>query len=70
MLGNIGGILQQVGQALSTGTIPTAVAIIAIAACGYGWAIGRISAMWAASVILGIAIVGSASAIASMLVSG
>jgi type IV secretory pathway VirB2 component (pilin) len=63
MLGNIGGILQQVGQALSTGAIPTAVASIAIAAGGYGWAIGRISAMWAAGVILGIAIVGSAGAL-------
>jgi type IV secretion system protein VirB1 len=70
MLGNIGTVLQQLATALTTGTIPIAVASIAIAACGYGWAIGRISAMWAASVVLGIAVVGAAATLAPLLVSG
>lgn len=70
MLGNIGNVLQQLASALTTGTIPIAVASIAIAACGYGWAIGRISAMWAASVVLGIAVVGAAATLAPLLVSG
>ena len=68
MLSNIGNVLQQLATALTTGTLPIAVASIAIAACGYGWAMGRISAMWACSVVLGIAIVGSAATLAPLLV--
>jgi type IV secretory pathway VirB2 component (pilin) len=69
MFGNIGTVLGQMATAITTGTIPIAVATIAIAAMGYGWAIGRISGMWAASVILGICLVGAASAVATALIT-
>ncbi len=70
MLSTVGTILQQLATALTTGTLVTAAATIAIAVLGLGWMFGYIGARLAASVILGIAIVGSASTIASSLVGG
>jgi type IV secretory pathway VirB2 component (pilin) len=70
MLGNVATILQQIAQALTTGTFITAVATIAIAIVGFMWAMGYMGFRLAAGVVLGIAIVGSAATIASTLVSG
>jgi type IV secretory pathway VirB2 component (pilin) len=55
MLGNLGAILQQIAQAITTGTIPVALATIAIAVVGILWALGRISLMLMAGVVVGIA---------------
>jgi hypothetical protein len=41
MLGNLGAILQQIAQAITTGTIPIALATIAIAVVG---SFGRLAA--------------------------
>ena len=70
MLGNIGNILQQIATGLTTGTIPIALATIAIAVVGIMFALGRISLMLMAGVVLGIIIIGSASTIAPMLIGG
>jgi type IV secretory pathway VirB2 component (pilin) len=70
MLGNIGNILQQIATGLTTGTIPIALATIAIAVVGIMFALGRISLMLMAGVVLGIIIIGSAATIAPMLVGG
>ena len=70
MLGNIGSILQQIATSITTGTIPIALATIAIAVVGILFALGRISMLLMAGVILGIIIIGSAASIAPMLVSG
>ena len=70
MLGNLGAILQQIAQALTTGTIPIALATIAIAVVGILWALGRISLMLMAGVVIGIIIIGSAATIAPQLVAG
>jgi len=70
MLGNLGAILQQIAQALTTGTVPTALATIAIAVVGILWALGRISLMLMAGVVIGIIIIGSAATIAPQLISG
>ena len=70
MLGNIGSILQQIATAITTGTIPIALATIAIAVVGILFALGRISMLLMAGVILGIIIIGSAASIAPLLVSG
>jgi hypothetical protein len=45
MLGKLATILQQIAQALTTGTIPVALATIAIAVVGILLALGRISLM-------------------------
>jgi type IV secretory pathway VirB2 component (pilin) len=70
MLGNLGAILQQIAQAITTGTIPVALATIAIAVVGILWALGRISLMLMAGVVVGIIIIGSAATIAPQLVGG
>jgi type IV secretory pathway VirB2 component (pilin) len=70
MLGNLGAILQQIAQAITTGTIPIALATIAIAVVGILWALGRISLMLMAGVVVGIIIIGSAATIAPQLVAG
>jgi type IV secretory pathway VirB2 component (pilin) len=70
MLGNIGNILQQIATAITTGAIPIALATIAIAVVGIMFALGRISMMLMAGVVLGIVIIGSAATIAPMLVGG
>jgi type IV secretory pathway VirB2 component (pilin) len=70
MLGNIGNILQQIATGITTGTIPIALATIAIAVVGIMFALGRISMMLMAGVVLGIVIIGSAATIAPMLVGG
>ncbi len=70
MLGNIGGVLQQIASQITTGQIVLAIATIAIAIVGYSWATGHMAFRTMAGVILGIAIVGSAGAIASAIVSG
>ena len=70
MLGNLGAILQQIAQAITTGTIPAALATIAIAVVGILWALGRISLMLMAGVVVGIIIIGSAATIAPQLVGG
>jgi type IV secretory pathway VirB2 component (pilin) len=70
MLGNLGAILQQIAQAITTGTIPVALATIAIAVVGILWAFGRISLMLMAGVVVGIIIIGSAATIAPQLVGG
>ena len=70
MLGNLGAILQQIAQSLTTGTVPTALATIAIAVVGILWALGRISLMLMAGVVIGIIIIGSAATIAPQLISG
>ena len=70
MLGNLGAILQQIAQALTTGSVPTALATIAIAVVGILWALGRISLMLMAGVVVGIIIIGSAATIAPQLVGG
>jgi type IV secretory pathway VirB2 component (pilin) len=70
MLGNVATVLQQLAQSLTTGTLVTAVATIAIAVVGFLWAMGYMGFRLAAGVVLGIAIVGSASTIASSLVAG
>jgi|KBSMisStandDraft_5_1062788.scaffolds.fasta_scaffold793842_2 type IV secretory pathway VirB2 component (pilin) len=70
MLGNLGAILQQIAQALTTGSVPTALATIAIAVVGILWALGRISLMLMAGVVIGIIIIGSAATIAPQLISG
>ena len=70
MLGNLGAILQQIAQAITTGTIPVALATIAIAVVGILWALGRISLMLMAGVVVGIIIIGSAATIAPQLVAG
>jgi type IV secretory pathway VirB2 component (pilin) len=70
MLGNLGTILQQIAQALTTGTIPVALATIAIAVVGILWALGRISLMMMAGVVVGIIIIGSAATIAPQLIAG
>ena len=70
MLGNLGAILQQIAQALTTGSVPTALATIAIAVVGILWALGRISLMLMAGVMIGIIIIGSAATIAPQLISG
>jgi type IV secretory pathway VirB2 component (pilin) len=69
MLGNLGTILQQIAQALTTGTIPVALATIAIAVVGILWALGRISLMMMAGVVVGIIIIGSAATIAPQLIT-
>jgi len=70
MLGNLVAILQQIAQAITTGTIPVALATIAIAVVGILWALGRISLMLMAGVVVGIIIIGSAATIAPQLVGG
>ena len=70
MLGNLGAILQQIAQAITTGTIPIALATIAIAVVGILWSLGRISLMLMAGVVVGIIIIGSAATIAPQLVGG
>ena len=70
MLGNLGAILQQIAQALTTGSVPTALATIAIAVVGILCALGRISLMLMAGVVIGIIIIGSAATIAPQLISG
>jgi len=70
MLGNLGAILQQIAQALTTGSVPTALATIAIAVVGILWALGRICLMLMAGVVIGIIISGSAATIAPQLISG
>jgi len=70
MLGNLGAILQQIAQALTTGSVPTALATIAIAVVGILWALGRISLMLMAGVVIGIIIIGSAATIAPQLIAG
>ena len=70
MLGNLGAILQQIAQSLTTGTVPTALATIAIAVVGILLALGRISLMLMAGVVIGIIIIGSAATIAPQLISG
>jgi type IV secretory pathway VirB2 component (pilin) len=70
MLGNLGTILQQIAQALTTGTVPVALATIAIAVVGILWALGRISLMMMAGVVVGIIIIGSAATIAPQLIAG
>jgi type IV secretory pathway VirB2 component (pilin) len=70
MLGNIGNVLQQIAQGITTGTVPLAIATIAIAVVGVGWAMGRISFMSLAAVVLGIAVIGSAATIAPLLIGG
>jgi type IV secretory pathway VirB2 component (pilin) len=70
MLSNLGSILQQLATALTSGTIPLSLATIAIAATGALWLFGRISGVHAFSVILGCALIGAASTLASTLVSG
>jgi len=70
MLGNLGAILQQIAEALTTGSVPTALATIAIAVVGILWALGRISLMLMAGVVIGIIIIGSAATIAPQLISG
>ncbi len=70
MLSNLGSILQQLATALSTGTIPTSLAIIAIVATGIMWMTGRLSGMHALAVIAGCALIGAAAPLASTLVSG
>ena len=70
MLGNLGAILQQIAQALTTGSVPTALATIAIAVVGILWTLGRISLMLMAGVVIGIIIIGSAATIAPQLISG
>ena len=70
MLGNVGAILQQIAQALTTGTVPIALATIAIAVVGILWALGRIQMLLMAGVVVGIIVIGSAATIAPMLVGG
>jgi type IV secretory pathway VirB2 component (pilin) len=70
MLGNLGNILQQIAPAITTGTIPIALATICIAVVGVLFAMGRMSMLMMAGVVLGILIVGSAATIAPMLVGG
>lgn len=70
MLGNLGNILNQLAMAITTGTVPIALSTIAIAVVGVLFALGRISMMLMAGVILGIVIIGSASTIGPMLVRG
>jgi type IV secretory pathway VirB2 component (pilin) len=67
MLGNLGSILNQIATALTSGTVPTAIATIAIAVVGVLWAMGRISFMLMAGTVIGIIIVGSAATIAPQL---
>jgi type IV secretory pathway VirB2 component (pilin) len=69
MFGKLGSVLQQIADGLTSGTIVVAVATIAIAIVGYMWSTSRMSTGTAASVIIGIAVVGSAAEIASALVS-
>jgi len=70
MLGSLGSILQNLAIALTTGTVPLALATIAIMVCGVTWMAGRMHIYTAACVVLGIAIVGAASTIASSFMSG
>jgi type IV secretory pathway VirB2 component (pilin) len=70
MLGNLGNILSQLATAITTGTIPVALGTIAIAVVGILFALGRLSMLLMAGVILGIVIIGSAATIAPMLVRG
>ena len=70
MLGNVATVLQTLATALTTGTLVLAIATIAIAVTGYMWAMGRMGWYSAACVLLGIAIVGAATTIASSLVAG
>ena len=70
MLSHLASILQQIAQALGSGTIPIAIGTIGIAAVGILFALGRISMMMMAGVVLGIIIIGSAASMAQLLVSG
>jgi hypothetical protein len=71
MFGAFGGVLQQVATGLTTGTVPLAIATIAIAIVGYAWAVkGWMQAGTAAAAIIGIAIAGGAATIAPMLIAG
>jgi hypothetical protein len=69
MFSQLGAVLQQVATSLGSGPIPLAVAGIAIIIVGLSWAVmGWMQARTAAAVIIGIAVVGSYSTIASALV--
>jgi len=70
MLGNLGAVLQQIATAITTGTIPIALATICIAVVGVLFAMGRLSFLLMAGVVLGILVVGSAATMAPLLIGG
>lgn len=67
MFGNLGSALQQIATGLTTGQLVTAIATIALAIVFITWMFGFIGYRQMASVIIGIAGIGSVAAIVSTL---
>lgn len=70
MLGNVGAVLNQIAQALTTGQIATAIGIIAFFAAGVMIIVGRRHLEALIPAVVGLLLIGSAATLAPMLLGG